>query len=78
MLAHFGGNVCTLAEVADKKLAAAVLSSDPMRPHNVDERVKALLGIPAIVPPGDAPGGPLRARHLEPADVFVGREVGRL
>jgi NADH-quinone oxidoreductase subunit G len=57
MLAHFGGNICTLAEVADKKLAAAVLSSDPMRPHNVDERVKAIMGIPAIVRLGLRPVG---------------------
>jgi NADH-quinone oxidoreductase subunit G len=57
MFAHFGGNVCTLAEVADKKIAAAVISTDPLRPHNMDERMKASLGIPTILRLGMRPAG---------------------
>jgi NADH-quinone oxidoreductase subunit G len=57
MLAHFAGNVCTLADLPGKTLAAAVLSSDPIRPHNIDARVKATAGIPMIVRLGLRPLG---------------------
>jgi NADH-quinone oxidoreductase subunit G len=57
MLAYFGGNRCTLAEAASKKLAAAVVSSDPVRPHNVEERTRAAASIPTIIRLGMRPGG---------------------
>jgi len=49
MFAHFGGNICTLGEISGKNLAAAVISTDPIRPHNVDERLKASAGIATII-----------------------------
>jgi NADH dehydrogenase/NADH:ubiquinone oxidoreductase subunit G len=57
MFAHFGGNICSLAEVATKKLAAALISADPIRPHNIDERNTAALSIPTIIRLGLGPAG---------------------
>jgi NADH-quinone oxidoreductase subunit G len=57
MLAHFAGNVCTLADVPAQKLAAALITTDPLRPHNVDERVQASAGIPTIIRLGTRPAG---------------------
>jgi NADH-quinone oxidoreductase subunit G len=57
MMAHFGGNRCTLAEIASKKIAAVLISADPIRPHNVDERIKAAANVPTIIRLGMRSGG---------------------
>jgi NADH dehydrogenase/NADH:ubiquinone oxidoreductase subunit G len=57
MLAHFGGNICQIADIPSKKIAVAVVSADPIRPHNVDERNKAALAIPKIIRLGMGPAG---------------------
>jgi len=56
-ISHFGGNRCALAELGSKKVGAALASSDPIRPHNMDERVRALANVPTVVRLGMRPMG---------------------
>jgi NADH-quinone oxidoreductase subunit G len=57
MMAHFGGNVCGLGDLPSGKIAAAVFATDPVRPHNMDERIKACVNIPAIIRLGSRAAG---------------------
>jgi NADH-quinone oxidoreductase subunit G len=57
IIAHFGGNTCTLSELAGKRIAAAVFTADPIRPHNMDERCKATANIPAVIRLASRPAG---------------------
>jgi NADH-quinone oxidoreductase subunit G len=57
MMAHFGGNRCTLGEISSKKIAALLASADPMRPHNVDERIRAAANIGTVIRLGTRAGG---------------------
>jgi len=57
MVAHFGGNVCNLSDLPSKKIAAGVFATDPVRPHNMDERVKACANIPTIIRLGSRAAG---------------------
>src|SRR6185295_16906500 len=53
----FGGNTCTLEEVGTKKIAVAIFSADPVRPHNVDVRIKAAANIQTLIRLGLTPVG---------------------
>jgi NADH-quinone oxidoreductase subunit G len=57
IIAHFGGNTCALADLANKKLAAAIAASDPFRPQDLQQRVRAFANIPAIIRLGMTPVG---------------------
>ena len=59
IIKHFGGNTCTIADRAgdSKKIAVAVMSTDPVRPHNVDDRIKAGTHIPTIIRLGTRAAG---------------------
>ena len=53
MIAHFSGNKATYAELQEKvkakKLLGAVMSSDPFKGIDADDRVKVLSGVATLV-----------------------------
>ena len=53
LLAHFGGNKATYVEMQEKvkakKVLGAVMSSDPFKGVDADDRVKILVGVPTLV-----------------------------
>ena len=50
--AHFGGNRCSLAELAGKKIGAALVSADPVPPKDVSARRGSLANVPVIIRAG--------------------------
>jgi len=57
MLSHFGGNTCTIAEAATKKIAVALVSADPTLPPDAAARKAAAASIDTIIRLGISPIG---------------------
>jgi NADH-quinone oxidoreductase subunit G len=49
IVAHFGGNICAIRDLAGKKLGAALVSANPVEPKDASVRRGALKDVPAII-----------------------------